>query len=66
MRCPKCNSVRLSVIDSRSAPDNEIRRRRKCRNCGYRFSTYEMTQVSKAKRTKIVLLNMSSQKKPGT
>lgn len=42
MRCPKCNSLKSSVVDSRQAEDgNTIRRRRECENCHYRFTTYE-------------------------
>lgn len=40
--CPKCNSE-TDVIDTRSAPENQTRRRRVCqkRRCKYRFTTYE-------------------------
>ncbi|MBF0776780.1 transcriptional regulator NrdR [Streptococcus azizii] len=42
MRCPKCTSIKSSVVDSRQAEDgNTIRRRRECENCGHRFTTYE-------------------------
>lgn len=42
MRCPKCHSLKSSVIDSRQAEDgNTIRRRRSCDQCGQRFTTYE-------------------------
>lgn len=42
MRCPKCSSIKSSVVDSRQAEDgNTIRRRRECEKCGYRFTTYE-------------------------
>lgn len=42
MRCPKCSSIKSSVVDSRQADDgNTIRRRRECENCAYRFTTYE-------------------------
>lgn len=42
MRCPKCNSLKSSVVDSRQAEDgNTIRRRRECENCHHRFTTYE-------------------------
>lgn len=43
MKCPKCNAYGLAIADSR--PDGEtIRRRRKCLNCGYRFTTYEISE----------------------
>lgn len=45
MRCPKCNSVKSSVVDSRQAEDgNTIRRRRECEQCGERFTTYERVE----------------------
>jgi transcriptional regulator NrdR family protein len=43
MLCPGCGKWQVSfVIDSRSAPDSTVRRRRRCK-CGWRYSTYEMT-----------------------
>lgn len=45
MRCPKCNSLKSSVVDSRQAEDgNTIRRRRECEKCDYRFTTYERVE----------------------
>lgn len=42
MRCPKCQSLKSSVVDSRQAEDGyAIRRRRACDQCGERFTTYE-------------------------
>jgi len=42
MRCPKCAFVEDKVIDSRSAGNGGvIRRRRMCLKCGHRFTTYE-------------------------
>mgnify|MGYP001320270297 CR=1 FL=1 len=42
MRCPKCSHKEDKVIDSRSARNGDvIRRRRMCEACGYRFTTYE-------------------------
>lgn len=43
MRCPRCHSDSLSVIDSR-AEENEIRRRRECQACQFRFTTYERVE----------------------
>ncbi len=41
MKCPKCGHD-TSVIDSRVTREGrEIRRRRTCENCNYRFTTYE-------------------------
>lgn len=42
MLCPKCKHNETKVIDSRDACEGrEIRRRRECEKCGYRFSTLE-------------------------
>ena len=42
MRCPKCAHQEDKVIDSRSARNGAvIRRRRMCLRCGHRFTTYE-------------------------
>jgi transcriptional repressor NrdR len=42
MRCPKCQHEDDKVVDSRSARnDSVIRRRRMCLRCGFRFTTYE-------------------------
>lgn len=42
MKCPFCREINNKVIDSRlSRNGNVIRRRRKCIECGRRFTTYE-------------------------
>lgn len=42
MYCPVCNNKDTKVIDSRLAADGmNIRRRRECEKCGFRFSTAE-------------------------
>src|SRR5262245_50505514 len=45
MRCPKCTSDTLSVIDSRG-DGNSIRRRRQCGKCGFRFTTFERIELA--------------------
>ncbi len=40
MKCPHCGKASSRVIDTRAVNDG-IRRRRKCQNCGQRFTTYE-------------------------
>lgn len=40
MICPECKS-RTRIIDSRPT-NKDVRRRRKCRECGHRFSTIEI------------------------
>src|SRR5690349_17501618 len=47
MRCPFCAAEKesLQVIDSRTCDNGKsIRRRRKCINCGKRFTTYERVE----------------------
>ncbi len=42
MRCPFCSRFDDKVIDSRTAREGEvIRRRRECLDCKRRFTTYE-------------------------
>lgn len=42
MKCPKCYHKYSRVLDSRPHEDgDEIRRRRECERCGFRFRTYE-------------------------
>ena len=42
MRCPYCSRIDDKVIDSRTAREGEvIRRRRECLKCKRRFTTYE-------------------------
>ncbi|MDO4691182.1 MAG: transcriptional regulator NrdR [Fusobacterium sp.] len=41
MKCPFCSSEDTKVVDSRTALDGSIRRRRECLSCQKRFSTYE-------------------------
>lgn len=45
MKCTRCGSDSVSVIDSR-ADDDSIRRRRECQDCTYRFTTYERIELS--------------------
>lgn len=45
MHCPICKHTDTKVIDSRVSQDGEsTRRRRKCENCDYRFTSYERVQ----------------------
>jgi len=47
MKCPYCKATDEDrVVDSRSASDgNVIRRRRHCDACGRRFTTYERVEI---------------------
>ncbi|MCQ2387638.1 MAG: transcriptional regulator NrdR [Clostridia bacterium] len=45
MKCMYCGCLDSKVIDSRSAEDGTIiRRRRECMECGKRFTTYETVE----------------------
>jgi len=41
MECPVCKIGETEVKDSRPGREGEVRRRRKCRGCNHRFTTYE-------------------------
>ncbi len=46
MRCPFCQHPDTDVVDTRKLNDGEmIRRRRRCRTCGRRFTTYERVEA---------------------
>ena len=42
MRCPKCGAGSMKVTDSRPAPKGLKRRRRECRACQHRTTSYEI------------------------
>ncbi len=45
MKCPYCKEMRSKVIDSRSASEGAvIRRRRECVDCARRYTTYEKVE----------------------
>jgi hypothetical protein len=39
--CPKCGELDAFVMDSRPTLRSAIRRRRECKGCRFRFTTYE-------------------------
>jgi len=41
LECPKCGCRHFRVLHTRSVTPSRIRRRRECRNCGRRVTTYE-------------------------
>ena len=41
MRCPKCSSEELKVLETRADKVASTRRRRECLDCNHRFSTIE-------------------------
>ena len=45
MRCQQCGTTDSKVVDSRPSEDGrQIRRRRECEHCGWRFSTVELSK----------------------
>lgn len=47
MRCPFCGVEDTRVVDSRLANDGgQVRRRRHCKNCNKRFTTYEVAELT--------------------
>lgn len=45
MKCPYCHREDTQVTDSRLTPDGSaVKRRRRCRHCGKRFTTYERVE----------------------
>lgn len=45
MKCPRCGTEQISVIDSRS-DEGAIRRRRECDQCNFRFTTFERVELA--------------------
>jgi transcriptional repressor NrdR len=46
VRCPSCGADDDRVVDSRPSPSGDaIRRRRECRACGLRFTTFERVEL---------------------
>ncbi len=47
MRCPRCDSSKTKVVDSREGADGRsVRRRRECESCEFRFTTFERIEDS--------------------
>jgi transcriptional repressor NrdR len=47
MQCPRCKNVDTRVVDSRTSEEGRcIRRRRRCEQCGHRFTTFEREELS--------------------
>jgi len=44
MKCPYCGSENLKTLETRDSPDNTLRRRKECVDCGKRFTTYEYVE----------------------
>jgi len=47
VKCPYCKADDTAVVDSRLSEDGaSVRRRRECRKCSKRFTTYERVELS--------------------
>jgi transcriptional repressor NrdR len=45
MNCPYCGSENLKTLETRDSPENTVRRRKECADCGKRFTTYEYVET---------------------
>jgi transcriptional repressor NrdR len=45
MKCPYCGSENLKTLETRDSPDNTVRRRKECVDCGKRFTSYEYVET---------------------
>jgi transcriptional repressor NrdR len=45
MRCPYCGAETLKTLETRDSPDNTVRRRKECAECGRRFTSYEYVET---------------------
>ncbi len=45
MKCPYCRSENLKTLETRDSPDNTVRRRKECIDCGKRFTSYEYVET---------------------
>ena len=51
MRCPKCGAMETRVIETRTADEGRVvRRRRECPECLARFTTYEKVEEKRTLR----------------
>ena len=47
MKCPRCDSQKTRVVDSREGVEGRsVRRRRECESCEFRFTTFERIEDS--------------------
>jgi transcriptional repressor NrdR len=45
MKCPYCGSENIKTLETRDSPDNTVRRRKECIDCGKRFTSYEYVEA---------------------
>lgn len=59
MKCVFCGCSSSKVVDSRYLKNTAIRRRRECRKCGKRFTTYETVETNP-----MVVTNVHNEREP--
>jgi len=45
MKCPYCGLENIRTLETRDSPNNTVRRRKECMDCGRRFTTYEYIET---------------------
>jgi transcriptional repressor NrdR len=45
MKCLYCGSEKLRTLETRDSPGNTVRRRKRCEECGKRFTSYEYVKT---------------------
>ena len=45
MKCPYCGAETLKTLETRDSPDNTVRRRKECAECGKRFTSFEYVET---------------------
>jgi transcriptional repressor NrdR len=45
LKCPYCGSENLKTLETRDSPENTVRRRKECTDCGRRFTSYEYVET---------------------
>jgi hypothetical protein len=63
MNCISCNGE-TAVLDKRDSIDNVTRRRRKCLECGFRFTTRETADEVKVPTPKVIKNKPGPKPKP--
>ena len=64
-KCPSCNGLGVWTIRSRAVTHGQ-RRRKECRLCGYRFTTYEISSEHYAKYDHFLYMHEELCKRLGT
>lgn len=65
IKCPNCGATNTIALDTRNCELNRIRRRKRCRECGYRFITYEVILDDKCYRFGSKMVDLLFTRKAG-